>query len=57
MEAVVHNIPEAALAPEGSVKLGTLLAEIGKQVKLTDNEFGVFEKVREKTPANPVNFG
>lgn len=56
MEAEVREILEAAVAPEGRVKLGSLLADIGKQAKLTDNEFAVFEQARDKTPAKPVNF-
>ncbi|KPQ27526.1 MAG: Plasmid stability protein [Marinobacter excellens HL-55] len=56
MEAEVREILEAAVAPEGRVKLGSLLADIGKQAKLADNEFAVFEQVRDKTPAKPVNF-
>ena len=56
MEAEVREILEAAVAPEGRVKLGSLLADIGKQAKLTDNEFAVFEQVRDKTPAKQVNF-
>lgn len=56
MEAEVREILEAAVAPEGRVKLGSLLADIGKQAKLTDNEFAVFEQVRDETPAKPVNF-
>lgn len=56
MEAEVREILEAAVAPEGRVKLGSLLADIGKQAKLTDDEFAVFEQVRDNTPAKPVNF-
>lgn len=56
MEAEVREILEAAVAPEGRIKLGSLLADIGKQAKLTDDEFAVFEQVRDKTPAKPVNF-
>jgi len=56
MEAEVREILEAAVAPEGRVKLGSLLADIGKQAKLTDDEFAVFEQVRDKTPAKQVNF-
>lgn len=56
MEAEVREILEAAVAPEGRVKLGSLLADIGKQAKLTDDEFAVLEQVRDKTPAKPVSF-
>jgi len=38
------------------VKLGSLLADIGRQAKLKDEEFAVFEQVRDQTPARPVSF-
>lgn len=55
MEAEVREILESAMAPEGRVKLGSLLAGIGRGVKLTDEEFAVFEQVRDKTPARPIH--
>nr|WP_163501981.1 Arc family DNA-binding protein [Halomonas socia] len=56
MEAEVREILEAAVAPEGRVKLGSLLADIGRQAQLTDEEFAAFGDVRDKTPARPANF-
>ena len=56
MEAEVRNILESTVSPQGRVKLGSLLADLGRQAKLTDKEFAVFEQVREKAPARPVNF-
>lgn len=56
MEAEVREILESAVSPEGRVKLGSLLADIGRQAKLTDEEFAVFEQARDKTPARPVSF-
>ena len=56
MEAEVRAILEATVSPQGRVKLGTLLADVGRQVKLTDKEFAVFEQVRDKTTARPVTF-
>ncbi len=56
MEAEVREILESAISPAGSVKLGSLLADMGRQAKLTDQEFAVFEQVRDKTPARPVKF-
>ena len=38
-----------------SVKLGSLLADIGRRAKLTDEELNVFEQ-RGKTPAAPLKF-
>ncbi len=50
MEAEVREILEAAVAPEGRVKLGSLLADIGKQAKLTDKELASFESTRAGHP-------
>lgn len=50
IEAEVREILESAVAPEGRVKLGSLLAGIGRQTRLTDEEFAVFEQVRDKRP-------
>ena len=55
-EAEVRAILEDSVKAEGRVKLGSMLAEIGRQAKLTDEEFAVIEQMRDKTPANPVSF-
>lgn len=55
----VHNVTneghrdtlEATTEPQGQVKLGSLLAEIGRAVKLTDAEFKVFENLRGRSLA------
>ena len=56
MEAEVRQILESAISPEGRVKLGSLLADMGRRAKLSDEEFAVFEQVRSKAPARTVNF-
>jgi antitoxin FitA len=56
MEAEVREILESAVSPEGRVKLGSLLAGMGRRAKLTEKEFAVFEQVRNKKPARPVSF-
>jgi len=56
MEAEIRAILESVVSPQGRVKLGSLLAEVGKQAKLTEEEFAVFEQVRDKAPARPVSF-
>ena len=56
MEAEAREILESAVSPEGRVKLGSLLADVGRQARLTDQEFAVFSQVRDKTPARPVGF-
>lgn len=56
MEAEVREILEAAISPRGRMKLGSLLAEMGHQAKLSDEEFAVFEQARDKTPSRSVSF-
>jgi len=56
MEAEVRAILETAVSPAGRVKLGSLLADVGRQARLSDAEFAVFGQVRDKTPADPVRF-
>ena len=56
MEAEVRDILESAISPKGRVKLGSLLADMGRQARLSDEEFAVFEHVRDKAPARPVSF-
>lgn len=56
MEAEVREILALAVSPQKRVKLGSVLAEIGRQARLTDEEFSVFEQVRDKTPSRAVSF-
>jgi plasmid stability protein len=55
-EAEIRDILETAVKAEGRVKLGSLLAELGRKARLTDQEFTVFEQVRDRTAARPVSF-
>jgi antitoxin FitA len=48
MEAEVREILASAVSPQGRVKLGSMLADMGRRAKLTDDEFAVFEQVRGK---------
>ncbi len=50
-EAEIRLILESAVNPEGRIKLGTLLAEIGREVGGIDLEIE-----RDKTPTEPVSF-
>ena len=56
MEAEVRGILESAVSPEGRLKLGSLLADVGRRAKLTEDEFTVFEQARSKAPARSVSF-
>lgn len=55
-EAEVRTILEAAVRPEGRLRLGSMLAEIGHEMQLTDDELAVLEQVRDKTPSEPLSF-
>lgn len=56
MEAEVRDILAAAVSPGNRVKLGSLLADIGRQARLGDEEFAVFDQVRDKAPSRTVDF-
>lgn len=56
MEAEVRNILEATFSPKERVKLGTLLADMGRQAKLSDEEFAALSQVRNTAPARAASF-
>ncbi|MES2842386.1 MAG: plasmid stabilization protein [Pseudomonadota bacterium] len=56
IEAEVREILEAAINPRGRVKLGSLLADIGRQARLSDEEFAVFEQARDPAPSRNLRF-
>ena len=53
-EAEVRVILEEAVLPEGRAALGSLLAAVGRRVRLTDEEFAGFAQ-RDVTPARPID--
>ena len=53
-EAEVREILAAAIKPLSHVRVGEALAEIGRKIGLTNEDFAVFESVRDKTPAQTV---
>jgi plasmid stability protein len=55
-EAEVREILAAAVKPEKRVRVGEALAAIGRKIGLTNEDFAVFESVRDKTPAKPLSF-
>lgn len=50
-EAEIRDILEAAVKPAGRVKLGSMLADIGRELGGIELEIN-----RDKTPAEPLNF-
>jgi len=54
-EAELRAIITDAVLPEKRVKLGSSLAEIGRSVELTDEEYAILA-ARDRTPAEPPDF-
>lgn len=55
-EAEVREILAAVVKPEKRVRVGEALAAIGRKIGLTNEDFAVFESVRDKMPAKPLSF-
>ncbi len=55
-EAAAREILAAVGKPEKRVRVGEALAAIGRKIGLTNEDFAVFESVRDKTPAKPLSF-
>ncbi len=55
-EAEVREILAAVVKPEKRVRVGEARAAIGRKIGLTNEDFAVFERVRDKTPAKPLSF-
>jgi plasmid stability protein len=55
-EAEVREILAAAVKPETRLRLGDALADLGRKIGLTNEDFDVFNQVRDKTPAQPLSF-
>lgn len=55
-EAEVRAILENAVKPAERIRMGDALAALGRKIGLKDEDFAVFEQVRDKTPAEPIRF-
>ena len=55
-EAEVRAILEEVVKSEKRVQMGDALAALGRKIGLTNEDFAVFEQVRDKTPAKPMRF-
>jgi plasmid stability protein len=55
IEAEMRDILESAVKPQGRIKIGSMLAEIGCKVNMTEEEFAIFEGARDKTPARSAS--
>jgi plasmid stability protein len=55
-EAEVREILALAVKPESRVRLGEALRDLGTKIGLTNEDFEVFNQVRDKSPAEPIDF-
>ena len=49
----MREILAAAVKPEKRVRMGEALAAIGREIGLSNEDFAVFDSVRDQTPAEP----
>jgi plasmid stability protein len=55
-EAEIRDILEKAARPEGRIKLGSLLAAIGREAGLTNEDVEAIQRLRDQAPAAPMTF-
>lgn len=55
-EAEMRAILESAVRPEGRLRLGTALREIGRKYDIAHADIEAIEQVRDKRPAEPMKF-
>lgn len=53
-EAEVREILASAVKPEARMRMGDALAALGRKIGLTNEDFEVFDLVRDKTSAEPL---
>ncbi len=54
-EAEVCAILDDAVLPKDRIRLGSLLSDVGRRIKLTDEEFETFTR-RDKGSNRPIDF-
>ena len=55
-EAEVREILAEAVKPQSRLRLGEALAALGRDIGLSNEDFEVFDQVRDTTPAEPLRF-
>lgn len=55
-EAEMRAILEAAVRPEGRLRLGTALSEMSRKIGLTNADVEAIERARGTRPARPMRF-
>jgi antitoxin FitA len=55
-EAEMRAILEAAVRPEGRVRLGTALSQMSRKIGLTNADVEALKQARDSLPAEPIKF-
>jgi len=55
-EAEVREILATVVKPQSRLLLGDALAELGRKVGLKDEDFDIFDQIRDTTAAEPLRF-
>jgi plasmid stability protein len=55
-EAEMRAILDAAVRPEGRLRVGTAMAQLSRKLRLTNADFEALEQTRESRPAEPLGF-
>ncbi len=55
-EAEIRSILEAAVRPDGRLRLGTALAEMSRKIGLSNADVDAVEQTRDNKPAEPLRF-
>ncbi|ALQ94905.1 plasmid stabilization protein [Xylella fastidiosa] len=55
-EAEVREILTNMVKPDERVRIGDALATLGREIGLNNEDFTTFDKVRDKTQAEPMRF-
>jgi antitoxin FitA len=55
-EAEVRKILANAVKPERRVRMGDTLAALGRTIGLKNEDFKIFDRVRDPIPAEPLRF-
>lgn len=55
-EAEVLEILASAVKPQQRLRLGDALSNLGRNTGLSNEDFSVFEQMRDSTPAEPLGF-
>jgi plasmid stability protein len=55
-EAEMRAILEAAVRPEGRLRLGTALSEMSRKIGLTNADIEALDHISDVSPAEPMRF-